>query len=105
MASIRNLGGCPCPRCLIPLGQLHKMGTPKDMQDRETKARVDNDFQRSNIDIARKIIYEQNYAITNTNTEHILKPKSLVPTLACLLFRQSHLIRKLTLRPPERFLY
>jgi hypothetical protein len=30
MTSIRNKGGCPCPRCKMPLGLVDMIGTPSD---------------------------------------------------------------------------
>jgi len=80
LASIRDKGHCPCPRCLIPLSRVPNMGMPQDMKERVTLARVDDEERRRKIGIARDIIYEKNYAVDNANVEALLKNQSLVPT-------------------------
>lgn len=80
MASIRNMGGCPCPRCTIPKSKLHLMGTKRDRRDRIKQARVDDHQRRSTIAQARKAIYEQNFDVDSAGVERMLKPLSLVPT-------------------------
>jgi hypothetical protein len=57
------------------------MGMPRDMEQRETLARVDNEDRRRKVDIARQIIYEKNYAVNTENVETLLQPQSLVPTV------------------------
>ena len=42
IASICNLGQCPCPCCLIPLDHVANMGMHQDMAQCRTLARVDN---------------------------------------------------------------
>ena len=39
MACVRNLGICPCPRCLIKRGHIHDLGTAVDRR-RRAKLRV-----------------------------------------------------------------
>lgn len=85
LSSIRDLGGCPCPRCLIPISRIYRMGMVQDMKERKTLARVNDDDRRRKIERARDIIYRQNYAVDNANVEAILKPQSLVPTDASLV--------------------
>jgi hypothetical protein len=80
LASIRDKGHCPCPRCLIPLSRVQNMGMRQDMTQRKTLARVDDEDRRQKIDCARKIIYEKNYAVDTENVETLLQPESLVPT-------------------------
>ncbi|KAI0055695.1 hypothetical protein BV25DRAFT_1815207 [Artomyces pyxidatus] len=80
LASIRNLGRCPCPSCLITKDRIDKLGSPQDMQERQTLARVDDARRRSQISSARKIIYEKDYAVNSAAVERILKEESLVPT-------------------------
>ena len=81
MASIRNLGTCPCPRCHIPLNQVHNMGKPSDMLRRNSLARVDDNTRRGDINSARRLIYQQNYQVNSAAVERILRPNSLVPTV------------------------
>jgi hypothetical protein len=80
MASIRDKGLCPCPRCLIPLSRVQNMGMKRDMRQRETLARVDDEDRKRMVRTAREIIYEKNYAVDTTSVEILLQPQSLVPT-------------------------
>lgn len=79
LASIRDRGYCPCPRCLIPLERVQYMGMARDMRQRVTLARVDDDAKRRKVEIARDIIYKKNYAVDSAAVEAILKEESLVP--------------------------
>ena len=53
---------------------------PRDMKERKTLARVDNEDRRRTVEIAREIIYKKNYAVDNDNVEALLQGQSLVPT-------------------------
>jgi hypothetical protein len=79
IATIRQLGGCPCPRCLIPKSRLHNLGMTRDRQQRTTLQRSHGD-QKPLVDTARKLIYEKNYGVDSTGVENLLKPCSWVPT-------------------------
>ncbi|RDB22554.1 hypothetical protein Hypma_009968 [Hypsizygus marmoreus] len=81
MACIRNLGGCPCPRCLIPLAHVHRLGMTRDREQWKTMPRVDDDQRRANVSGARRAIYESKRTVDGSTVQNILKPKSLVPTL------------------------
>lgn len=50
------------------------------MKQRLTLARVDNDDRKRKIQMARRIIYEQKYAVNCEAVEKLLKEESLVPT-------------------------
>ncbi|KAG2063716.1 hypothetical protein BDR04DRAFT_1131029 [Suillus decipiens] len=79
IATVRNLGGCPCPRCLIPKDKIQNMGRPQDKQQCETLAC--NDERRGvMVSTTCSLIYEQNFAVGSTAVERILKPQSWVPT-------------------------
>jgi hypothetical protein len=80
LATIRHLGRCPCPRCLIQLSHVHNMGTARDMKQRETHVRVDDENRRRKVDTAREIIYKKNYAVDSGPVEALLQEQSLVPT-------------------------
>ena len=80
LSSIRDLGRCPCPRCLIPMARVYRMGMVQDMKERKTLARVDDENRRHKVELAREIIYKKNYAVNNEKVESILRPESLVPT-------------------------
>jgi hypothetical protein len=79
LASIRNLGCCPCPRCLTPLDDVHNVGTTIDTQRRVTWARVDDRQRQSLVSAARNLIYSKNEQVTSAPVERLLKPTSLVP--------------------------
>ena len=80
LSSIRNLGTCPCPRCLIPLSRVHNLGMPRDTAQRSSMARVDDNVRQSKVKSARKLIYEKSYIVNSAAVENLLKPESLVPT-------------------------
>ena len=80
LSCIRNMGSCPCPRCLIPKTAVHLVGTKGDKSKLKKLARVDNLQYRVKISNARDIIYQQLRGVNSTFVEDILKPESLVPT-------------------------
>ncbi|KAG6905065.1 hypothetical protein DXG01_005306 [Tephrocybe rancida] len=78
MASICQLGGCPCPRCKIPKNLLRMMGTDADKQSRIDLERRDDDARRQKITKAQKEIYgKSNLAVDSAAIERELKPESL----------------------------
>jgi len=86
IASIRDLGSCPCPRCLIPFSLVPDMGTANDMKLRKSLARVDNEERRHKVQMARQLIYNKRYVVNSKVVEGILKKESLVPTtVSCAL--------------------
>lgn len=82
MSSIRNLGGCPCPRCKIALSDAHLVGTKKDRKQRLVLARRDDVHRQHSIHRARDAIYDPKryLAVDSAYVERQLKPESLVPT-------------------------
>jgi hypothetical protein len=56
------------------------MGMARDMIQRETMARVDNDQRRYSVNAARRVIYEKNFLVNSSGVENILRETSLVPT-------------------------
>jgi hypothetical protein len=56
------------------------MGMRRDMIQRETLARIDDENRRRKVSVAREIIYQKNYAVDTDNVETLLQPESLVPT-------------------------
>ncbi|KAG2346750.1 hypothetical protein BDR05DRAFT_974360 [Suillus weaverae] len=79
VATIQQLGGCPCLRCLIPMGQLQSLGMICDRQQHVTL--VWSDASRSQlVATARDIIYEKNYGMDSIAVESLLKPHSWVPS-------------------------
>ncbi|KAF4601473.1 hypothetical protein EYR40_004841 [Pleurotus pulmonarius] len=79
LATIRNLGGCPCPRCLTPKDRIVDLGTQLDRQ-RRLKTRINDDDRRSRIARIRDWIYIEGRALKNKFIELTLGPKSEVAT-------------------------
>lgn len=80
MASIRNMGNCPCPRCKIRLSDAMMVGTASDRQVRQENKRFDDTKRQEAVDAARKAIFQQNLAVDSAFVERQLKDDSLVPS-------------------------
>ena len=80
IATIRNLGSSPCPRCLIKLNTVHNLGRPQDRLRRVTSARKDNLIRRAAVNTARSLIYDSGFVVDGDRVENILSNQSLVPT-------------------------
>ncbi|KAI9067490.1 hypothetical protein FKP32DRAFT_1673036 [Trametes sanguinea] len=80
LATIRDMGNCPCPRCLIPKNQISALGSRHDMQLRTQSARTDDSSRWYDVAKAHSLIYEKGKGIGSSAVEAILKPRSLVPT-------------------------
>jgi hypothetical protein len=80
LACIRNLGGCPCPRCTIPLSDAYLVGTKRDWAKRISMAQIDDNNLKFKVSRARDLMYQDNYAVDSAGVEQLLKPLSLVPT-------------------------
>jgi hypothetical protein len=61
------------------------MGMVRDMNQRKTLSRVDDEDRRRKVETARDIIYKKNYAVDGSPVETILKEQSLVPTSVSVL--------------------
>ncbi|KAF8837831.1 hypothetical protein BDN67DRAFT_991589 [Paxillus ammoniavirescens] len=81
IVTIRNLGKCPCPRCLILKSRVHLLATKLDILECETLSCSDTAQRHAKVISAHKLIYESNYAVDGTCVEELLKDESLVPTL------------------------
>lgn len=62
------------------MSRFQNLGMSRDMQQRETLSRVDDEAKKSKVATARTIIYEKNYAVDSAPVEVLLKEQSLVPT-------------------------
>ncbi len=85
LSSIRSMGSCPCPRCLVPKNSTDQLGTKSDQRQRVSLAREDNLQYRVKISNAREIIYAQNRTVDSNFVDNILFPESLVPTEVFLI--------------------
>jgi hypothetical protein len=59
---------------------------PEDREKRVSLARKDDSSYRERISSARKLIYVDNYAISNEHVENLLKENSLTPNAVCYSF-------------------
>ncbi|KAJ6599568.1 hypothetical protein B0H10DRAFT_2441233 [Mycena sp. CBHHK59/15] len=84
LATIKDGGGCPCPRCLVPKSELHLMGYVRDILARVSKARK---FLLSAVRFARHNIYELGYGITSEKVKGLLNATSSVPTMNAFIER------------------
>lgn len=82
MAGIRNMGLCPCPRCLIKKTELSALGTLRD-NSRRAKIRANNHHFRTKVSLAREIIYKHGLRVNADAVNNLLKEESLVPTTVC----------------------
>jgi hypothetical protein len=88
LASLRDKGGCPCPRCLVRKNLIPEVGTRRDQRRREADVREDNAGQRYNIARARSFIYEKGYVVNSKAVDGMLKARSLVPTIVSCCLEQ-----------------
>jgi hypothetical protein len=77
LATIRDKGSCPCPRCLAPKIDFQHVGLLSDMSQRISKARS---YLRDKVAAAWAAIYGTGAPIKGSVPEAHLKEKSLVPT-------------------------
>ncbi|KAF8196232.1 hypothetical protein K438DRAFT_1967951 [Mycena galopus ATCC 62051] len=80
IATLRDMGKCPCPRCKIVKEDIPNLGTPADAAVRVEQVRCDDAARREKVSQARKYIYEDGYVVNSTKVNDLLKPESLVPT-------------------------
>jgi hypothetical protein len=80
IATVRDKGICPCPRCLVTKGKIDKIGYVQDAKDRILNARTYG-MSRNLMARARDLIYRLGYGVSSAAVDRLLKPASLVPTL------------------------
>lgn len=81
IATLRDKGQHPCPHCLITFEDIPKMGTEDDRKLREDLARVDGKLWQDLVKEARRLMYQEGYAINGDKVNDVLKNISGVPTL------------------------
>ncbi len=79
LASIKALGRCLCPRCLIPKEKVPEMGTKRDMAQRDNKGREDSTTRHYDISMVRKWIFTKGFPVGGAQVEKVLRPLSLTP--------------------------
>jgi len=80
IATIKDFGTHPCPRCLVSIDQIYTLGQEDDRKRREESRRQDDVERRKKVDSARKSLYDEGYAIAGDHVDGLLKGESLVPT-------------------------
>jgi hypothetical protein len=80
LCSLRELGGCPCPRCKIPLHKVPDLGTKLDAKRRLSLLRCNDTKIRDKVSLSRTFIYKQGRNVNSEAVENILKVESLTPT-------------------------
>ncbi|TDL20865.1 hypothetical protein BD410DRAFT_725117, partial [Rickenella mellea] len=80
IATIRDKGRCPCPRCLIKKSDIPKLGMPGDVKRRQTLARRDDESRRQKVQEAQDII-ARGYVVDSQRLNPLLQEQSLVPTI------------------------
>ena len=78
LATIRDNGLFPCPRCLVSKSVLHNLGCPDDIMVRIKQTRT---FLGNLVKKARKHIYKDANAINGKKVDDLLKEFSGVPTV------------------------
>jgi hypothetical protein len=78
LATIRDKGLCPCPRCLIPKVKTDLMGQVRDLAQRISHAR---NILYDVVQTARRSIYQLAIPINGAAVEQLLRPTSSVPTV------------------------
>jgi hypothetical protein len=68
---------------MIRTEQIPNLGMKNDRKHCITKARIDNDTCRANVDKARQAIYVKNRPVDSDPVEDLLKEESYVPTKVC----------------------
>lgn len=83
LATIRDKGRCPCPRCFIPASRFDHLGWLADAAARVKNARR---YLANKIIAARNSIYKHGVSIKGVAVEALLKEFSLVPTVVCSVY-------------------
>ncbi|KAH9914268.1 hypothetical protein B0H21DRAFT_896115 [Amylocystis lapponica] len=80
IATLRDKGRCPCPRCLVTMDCVPQLGTSEDRAVRETLARKDDAERQLQVSAARDLIYKDGYVVNSEKVDELLKEHSLIPT-------------------------
>ena len=83
MATIRDKGLAPCPRCLVAKSKLDNLGLVRDMAIRVSGFRK---YMASKVEAARRLIYESAKPIAGVAVDGLLKEFSGVPTKVSVHF-------------------
>ena len=79
LATIRDNGLCPCPRCLTPKTHLDRMGQIPDSNFRA--ANGIRQYLHEKVQAARDLVYRVGHAVAGARVDGLLKATSSVPTV------------------------
>ncbi|TBU38655.1 hypothetical protein BD309DRAFT_1083909 [Dichomitus squalens] len=80
IATIRDKGHCPCPRCEVTFDDIPQMGEDADRDIRNMQARTRSNSLQEKVLDARNLVYEEGFVVNSKRVEELLQNKSLVPT-------------------------
>ena len=86
IASIQNLGLCPCPRCLIPMAHVPNMGMSRDLAQRVSLTHVDDVDRCARVQAAQTAVNENNHPVNGAAIKRLLDQDSLVPSMVSVFF-------------------
>jgi hypothetical protein len=78
IATIKDMGSCPCPRCFTPKTLFPSLGLLKDMKSRIANLRI---YVSANVVRARKYIYNEGNTVDGVKVDETLGEGSWVPIL------------------------
>jgi hypothetical protein len=81
IATIKDMGFCPCPRCFVPKVSFGFLGLFKDMRDRAASLRT---YSLAKVNEARDFIYKWENTVDGSKVQMTLGQGSWVPTVVSL---------------------
>ncbi|KAG2744713.1 hypothetical protein P692DRAFT_201721484, partial [Suillus brevipes Sb2] len=82
IATIKDMGSCPCPRCLVPKASFDLLGLARDMRDRFANLRA---YSLARVTAAREFIYTGGNTVDGSKVQTALGEGSWVPTMVSRL--------------------
>ena len=83
LATIRNMGKCPCPCCLMDKSLFKHVGTVNDMKFHKNNPRVDSIERQSKVKKAWLLVYSKGKKVDSKPIDSLLLSQSMVPTQVC----------------------
>jgi hypothetical protein len=83
LATMRDKGLRPCPRCFVLKSKIDQTGTKRDAQFRKKNVRK---YLLDFVHVARDAIYRRAAKISGAVVNRLLKPTSSVPTLVSFFY-------------------
>jgi len=81
IATIKDMGFCACPRCLVPKASFGLLGLFRDMRDRVASLRS---YSLARVNEARDFIYNWGHTVDGSKVQATLGQGSWVPTVVSL---------------------